>query len=126
MDYKLEYYNSSVQATLNAWPVGIRANFRGITIRMIEHGPHLGFPHTRAMSDGPFEIRAKAALDSFLQARKEAGLTQDEIARRMGTTRSAVSRLESSFGNDKHSPSFATLRKYAKACGKKLEIKLIG
>ena len=67
-----------------------------------------------------------AALDSFLRARKEAGLTQDEIARRMGTTRSAVSRLESSFGNDKHSPSFATLRKYAKACGKKLEIKLIG
>jgi len=38
----------------------------------------------------------------------------------------SLSILESSFGNDKHSPSFATLRKYAKACGKKLEIKLIG
>ena len=61
MDYKLEYYNSSVQAALNAWPVGIRTNFRGITIRMIEHGPYLGFPHTRAMSDGLFEIRAKGA-----------------------------------------------------------------
>ena len=67
-----------------------------------------------------------AALDALLRARKEAGLTQEEIARRMGTTKSAVSRLESSFGNDKHSPSFATLRKYAKACGKKLVIKLVG
>ena len=67
-----------------------------------------------------------AALDALLRARKEAGLTQEEVARRMGTTKSAVSRLESSFGNDKHSPSFATLRKYANACGKKLEIKLVG
>jgi transcriptional regulator with XRE-family HTH domain len=40
----------------------------------------------------------------------------------MGTTASAVSRLESSLLSEKHSPSFATLRKYAAACGKKLVI----
>ncbi len=66
-----------------------------------------------------------AALDAMLRARKDAGLTQEEIAHRMGTTKSAVSRLEASFGSEKHSPSFATLRKYAKACGKRLEIRLV-
>lgn len=37
----------------------------------------------------------------------------------MGTTKSAVSPLQASIRNDKHSPSFATLRKYAHACGKR-------
>jgi DNA-binding XRE family transcriptional regulator len=62
------------------------------------------------------------ALDAVLAARKEAGLTQAQVAERMGTTASAVSRLEASFSSEKHSPSFATLRKYAAACGKKLVI----
>ena len=65
-----------------------------------------------------------AALNELLQARKQAGLTQEEVAARMGTTKSAVSRLEGSIRNDKHSPSFATLRKYAHACGKRLIIKM--
>jgi len=43
----------------------------------------------------------------------------------MGTTKSAVSRLEASIRNDKHSPSFAALRKYAHACGKRLIIKMV-
>ena len=56
-----------------------------------------------------------AALSALLEARKQAGLTQEEVAARMGTTKSAISRLESSLRTDKHSPSFATLRKYAHA-----------
>ena len=66
-----------------------------------------------------------AALNALLEARKQAGLTQEEVAARMGTTKSAVSRLESSLRTDKHSPSFATLRKYAHACGKRLIIKMV-
>jgi len=65
-----------------------------------------------------------AALDALLTARKEAGLTQAEVAERMGTTASAVSRLEASLSSERHSPSFSTLRKYAAACGKKLVISL--
>lgn len=65
------------------------------------------------------------ALDALLSARKMAGLTQEDLADRMGTTKSAVSRLESSLRNEKHSPSFATLRKYAHACGKKLIVQLV-
>jgi len=66
-----------------------------------------------------------AALSSLLKARQKAGLTQEELANKMGTTKSAVSRLESSLRNDKHSPSFATLKKYANACGKKIVVRLV-
>lgn len=66
-----------------------------------------------------------ASLAELLRARQEAGLTQAEVAQRMGTTNSAVSRLEASLLSLKHTPSLATLRKYAAACGKKLEIHLV-
>jgi len=66
-----------------------------------------------------------AALRSLLEARKASGLTQDEIAARMGTTKSAVSRLESSLRDPKHSPTFETIRRYARACGKRVEIQLV-
>ena len=64
-----------------------------------------------------------AFLDEILKARTATGLTQAQIAGRIGTTQSAVARLES--GNGKHSPSLATLRRYAKALGYKLELRLI-
>lgn len=64
-------------------------------------------------------------FDELLKARNRAGLTQAEVAERMGTKTPAVARLEASGGRKKHSPSLATLRKYAEAVGCHLEIKLI-
>ncbi len=64
-----------------------------------------------------------ALLDEFLKARAAAGVSQAEIAERMGTTQSAVARLES--GRGKHSPSLATLRKYARALGYRVHLRLI-
>ncbi len=64
-------------------------------------------------------------LKVFIEARKSSGLTQEEIAQRMGTSKSVVSRLESSFTSEKHSPSFITLKKYAMACGKTLSLNLV-
>ncbi len=58
----------------------------------------------------------------MLVARSQSGLTQEAVAERMGTTKSAVSRLEAV---GKHAPSLTTLKKYAKAVGCVLEIKLI-
>jgi DNA-binding XRE family transcriptional regulator len=58
----------------------------------------------------------------MLVARSRLGLTQEEVAGLMGTTKSAVSRLEST---GKHAPSLTTLKKYAQAVGCRLEIKLI-
>ena len=66
-----------------------------------------------------------STLDTLLTARKLAGLTQEQLAQRMGTTKSAISRLEASLRNDKHSPSFATLKRYAHACGKKLVVQMV-
>jgi transcriptional regulator with XRE-family HTH domain len=64
-----------------------------------------------------------ALLDEFLKARASAGFTQAEVAERIGTTQSAIARLES--GNSRHSPSLATLRKYAHALGCRLELRLV-
>ncbi|MBU2053613.1 MAG: helix-turn-helix transcriptional regulator [Proteobacteria bacterium] len=64
-----------------------------------------------------------ALFDEFLKARTAAGITQAEVADRIGTTQSAVARLES--GRGKHSPSLATLQKYAHALGYRLELRLI-
>ena len=59
----------------------------------------------------------------MLKARSRAGLTQDAVAERMGTTRSAISRLESA--GTKHAPSIATLQRYAQAVGCELQVKLV-
>ncbi|MFZ4536427.1 helix-turn-helix domain-containing protein [Propionivibrio sp.] len=64
-------------------------------------------------------------LDAILQARHEAGMTQAEVAERMGTKAPAVARLESALVSGKHSPSIATLRKYAAAMGKRLELRFV-
>ena len=63
-------------------------------------------------------------LDQLLKARARAGMSQAEVARRMGTHAPAVARLEASLGTGRHSPSIATLRKYAAAVGKKLVVRL--
>ena len=65
-----------------------------------------------------------AVLDLLLRARHDAGLTQAQVAERMGTQPPAIARLERSLATGKHSPSLATLRKYVQACGKDLELKL--
>ena len=65
-----------------------------------------------------------ALLDLLLKARHDAGLTQAQVAERMGTQPPAIARLERSLATGKHSPSLSTLRRYAEACGKALEVKL--
>jgi transcriptional regulator with XRE-family HTH domain len=56
----------------------------------------------------------------LLAARARSGLTQAEIAARMGTTQSAVARLESG----KTKPSLRTLEKFAAATGSRLTVAL--
>src|SRR5438874_5267898 len=65
-----------------------------------------------------------ALLEELLKARRQAGLTQAEVAARMGPKTPAVARLEAGGGSRRHSPSVATLRKYAQAVGCRLEIRL--
>jgi len=65
--------------------------------------------------------REFALLDEFLKARPVAGITQAEVAKRIGTTQAAIARLESGRGK----PSLATLRKYARALGYRLELRSV-
>jgi len=60
-----------------------------------------------------------ALINELLSARSRAKLTQAEVARRMGTSQSAVARMESG-----RAPSLSSLRKYAHAVGRKVEIRL--
>jgi len=64
-------------------------------------------------------------LDMLLAARASAGLTQAEVARRMGTKAPAVARLENALITGRPSPSLATLTRYARAIGKQLEVRFV-
>lgn len=64
-------------------------------------------------------------LREMVLARQSAGLSQAQIAERMGTKPPAITRLESSLTSGKHSPSLATIKKYAEAAGYNLEIRLV-
>lgn len=60
-----------------------------------------------------------------VKARKRAGMTQEDVAKRMGTSIAAVSRMEAAGDrNYKPSPSVATLQRYAAALGCKIVLKL--
>ncbi|MGE0314039.1 MAG: helix-turn-helix transcriptional regulator [Lautropia sp.] len=76
-----------------------------------------GFPEAYEALALEYEV-----VNLLLRARAKAGLTQDAVAERMGTTKSAVSRLESA---GRHSPSLGTLQRYAQAVGCELQLKLV-
>jgi DNA-binding XRE family transcriptional regulator len=76
-----------------------------------------GFARAYAESASEYEL-----VRELLAARASAGLTQEQVAESMGTTKSAVSRLEAA---GKHSPSVSTLQKYARAVGCEVEIRLV-
>ena len=61
-----------------------------------------------------------ALIEELIRARLAASLSQAELAKRMGTTQSAVARLE----GGGVSPSLATLRRYAAATGSRLNLQL--
>jgi transcriptional regulator with XRE-family HTH domain len=62
-------------------------------------------------------MRANSVGELVAKARSAEGLTQTELARRIGTTQSAVARLESGRSN----PRVATVEKALRACGHTLE-----
>ena len=80
-------------------------------------GSRKGFVESYAALELEYEVAGE-----MLKARSRAGLTQDVVAERMGTTKSAISRLESA---GKHAPSLATLKRYARAVGCDLKVRLI-
>ncbi len=66
---------------------------------------------------------AYALRKKLIKLRKEAGLTQEELAEKLHTKKSNISRLENV--NSKISPKLSTIEEYAKATGYKLEIEFV-
>jgi transcriptional regulator with XRE-family HTH domain len=64
-----------------------------------------------------------ALRKQLIAIRKKSGLTQEQIAERMRTKKSNISRLESPRTNS--SPKLSTIEDYARAAGYKMEIRFI-
>jgi ribosome-binding protein aMBF1 (putative translation factor) len=62
-----------------------------------------------------------AVVGEMVEARQAAGLTQAEIAHRMGTSQSVIARLE----NARHMPTFDMVARYAAAIGRRVAIHLV-
>ena len=59
MNYTIEYFHTRVQAEIEGWPDGILADYARIVELLMEFGPILRMPHSRAMGGGIFEIRPR-------------------------------------------------------------------
>ena len=58
---------------------------------------------------------------ALIKAREKAGMTQAQVAKRMGTTQSVVARIEAA----QNTPNLKTLERYANAVGRRIELKLV-
>ena len=59
MNYSIEYFHARVQAEIESWPDGILADYARILELLMEFGPNLRMPHSRAMGGGVFEVRPR-------------------------------------------------------------------
>ena len=86
----------------------------------------MSIQHLKQQALANTEIRAEydqlenefAFIDQLLSMRAQAGLTQEQLAKRMHTQKSNISWLERGNAN----PSWSTLLKYAHACGFELSL----
>ena len=78
----------------------------------------LANPDTRAAYDAQADEFAIAR--ELIAARTRAGLTQADVAERMGTTQSVIARLE----GGKRAPSMRTVQRYAQAVGARAVVRI--
>lgn len=59
MPYSIEYFNARVKAEIEGWPAGILADYARLVELLMEFGPDLRMPYSRAMGGGLLEIRPR-------------------------------------------------------------------
>ncbi len=59
MAFAINYFHARVLAEIESWPVDVVADYARLVELLIEHGPSLRLPHSRAFGDGLFELRPK-------------------------------------------------------------------
>jgi len=57
--YSIDYFHTKVKEEIESWPVGIMADYARLVELLIEFGPSLRMPHSRAMGGGLFELRPR-------------------------------------------------------------------
>ncbi|MHC1728273.1 MAG: type II toxin-antitoxin system RelE/ParE family toxin [Syntrophobacteraceae bacterium] len=57
MGHSIEYFHVRVKEDIEAWPIGILADFARMVELLVEFGPDLHMPHSRALGSGLFELR---------------------------------------------------------------------
>ncbi|HEX9811658.1 MAG TPA: type II toxin-antitoxin system RelE/ParE family toxin [Burkholderiales bacterium] len=100
MGYSIEYYHARVLAEIESWPVDVVADYARIVELVIEHGPNLRLPYSRAFGSGLFELRPRGksgigrafycflagqrvvVLHAFIKKSQQTPEREIEIARR--------------------------------------------
>lgn len=59
MSFEIEYFHERVLRNIESWPVDVLADYARLAELLIEHGPSLRLPHSRAFGDGLFELRPR-------------------------------------------------------------------
>lgn len=59
MAFSVEYFHARVLAEIESWPADVLADYARIVELLIEHGPNLKLPYSRAFGDGLFELRPR-------------------------------------------------------------------
>ena len=76
MLYSIEYFHPKVRAEIESWPADILADYAHIAELLMEHGPNLRLPHSRAFGEGLLELRPRGksgigrAFYCFLMGRR--------------------------------------------------------
>lgn len=82
----------------------------------------------RKRKDAEFAEGFEAGYSNFKvgvllkQARERAGMSQDELARKLRTKKSAISKIE----NHAEDTRLSTIQRYAKALGKRVRVEIVG
>jgi len=59
MNYTIEYFHFRVKAEIESWPNGILADYARLVELLMEFGPNLRMPPSRAIGGGLFELRPR-------------------------------------------------------------------
>jgi phage-related protein len=59
VNYAIEYFHARVKAEIESWPDGILADYARMVELLMEFGPNLRMPHSRAIGGGRFELRPR-------------------------------------------------------------------
>jgi phage-related protein len=59
MAFEINYFHERVLEDIESWPIDVLADYARLVELLMEHGPNLRLPHSRAFGDGLFELRPK-------------------------------------------------------------------